>query len=567
MVFKGDVAEYFTSHKVQYVKVRDSIHYIWENLPQEKQIRSDSYQWKSPSSRTRRMDYICTSNAEWGKRSGSNQLLSKDEEHSSSFVTNNDYKEVGVRPHESRIPGKDLVSSMPQSSISTRAMVYEPSNSTLSKIDEAASSCCSETPVFKRRKKLISIKQKRRLARRRKLNANRKWHLRCGSYNVVTLNNEDKRTLLENDLDLLKLDIVAFQETKLMNNGQTNLGFGMNSKYQLYYSGDKKTKINGVGIAIKKGINLNVTEVNYINDRIMYITIERKIVQGKYATTQKWRVVSVYAPTNPYPLGKKLQFYRALDHVIPKDKNTKVIILGDFNARVNVLDYELHRGIMGKFGLKNSITNQNGSLLLDWCQRHNLCLFNTFFKAKSQHGYATWYHRSSKKRFTIDYVIGRRRELNLTQCASVNKNIALDGCDHNLLTIELRLPKRQFCNEIIKKKSKRNVIKFPYGCMEGNDVTIGYKFDRRGLIHDTDVYDTQHNMNINVRNSFAASVNLAIKDVKSIENYTLDDLDYINLLFYILVKIRLLIRNHSTNVVNTGVMVILTTILSIINFF
>ncbi|BHF68091.1 hypothetical protein SprV_0301112100 [Sparganum proliferum] len=57
-------------------------------------------------------------------------------------------------------------------------------------------------------------------------------------------------------------------------------------------------------------------------------------------------------------------------------KADKLIVLGDFNARVGT-DHTAWRGVLGPLGLRGS--NDNGLLLLRTCTGHRLILTNTFF--------------------------------------------------------------------------------------------------------------------------------------------------------------------------------------------
>ena len=104
-------------------------------------------------------------------------------------------------------------------------------------------------------------------------------------------------------------------------------------------------------------------------------------------------VISAYAPTLTAEEDQKDHFYIALDtdlmKACPKDK---IILLGDFNARVDSRT-DLWRGIIGAHGIGKM--NTNGLRLLSLCSQHELAITNTFFRLKAK--YKTYYmHPRSK---------------------------------------------------------------------------------------------------------------------------------------------------------------------------
>ena len=113
-----------------------------------------------------------------------------------------------------------------------------------------------------------------------------------------------------------------------------------------------------------------------INDRIMTMRIPLK--ENRYVT-----LISVYAPTMTNPDETKELFYQQLDEVIRKvPKQDKLILLGDFNARVGTSS-ELWHGVIGQHGIGQE--NSNGKLLLTLCSQHKLSITNTLFQLKNHH--------------------------------------------------------------------------------------------------------------------------------------------------------------------------------------
>ena len=89
-------------------------------------------------------------------------------------------------------------------------------------------------------------------------------------------------------------------------------------------------------------------------------------------------ILSAYAPTMTNTDEEKEHFYSDLVQVISRTpKSDKLVIMGDFNARVGA-EHEMWGNVIGKHGLGKD--NSNGTMLLSLCAKHQLAITNTFFR-------------------------------------------------------------------------------------------------------------------------------------------------------------------------------------------
>ena len=112
-----------------------------------------------------------------------------------------------------------------------------------------------------------------------------------------------------------------------------------------------------------------------ISERLMQMRIPLK--KGRYDT-----LFSVYAPTMSHKEEDILSFYSDLRTALSKvPKEDKIILLGDFNARVGN-DSDTWN-VIGKHGIGNQ--NSNGLHLLQLCSEFQLVVGNTFFRQKNKY--------------------------------------------------------------------------------------------------------------------------------------------------------------------------------------
>nr|VZI34299.1 unnamed protein product [Spirometra erinaceieuropaei] len=237
-------------------------------------------------------------------------------------------------------------------------------------------------------------------------------------------NRPERRTaLVARELARYKVDIAALSETRFSEQGQLEeVGAG----YTFFWSGRPRAERRdaGVAFAIRNDIVGRLPCLPQgINDRLMSLRLP--LWGGKFAT-----IISAYAPTMTNPDAVRDKFYEDLHALLATvSKADKLIVLGDFNARVGT-DHNAWRGVLGPHGLRGS--NDNGLLLLRTCAEHRLILTNTFFCLPEREK-ATWRHPRSRQWHLLDYVLVRRRD---QRDVLVTKAIAgADGWTYHRLVI------------------------------------------------------------------------------------------------------------------------------------
>nr|VZI19558.1 unnamed protein product [Spirometra erinaceieuropaei] len=203
--------------------------------------------------------------------------------------------------------------------------------------------------------------------------------------------------------------------------------------YTFYWSGRPRAERRdaGVAFAIRNDIVGRLPCLPQgINDRLMSLRLPLR-GGGKFAA-----ILSAYAPPMSSPdAAARDKFYEDLHALLATvSKADKLIVLGDFNARVGT-DHTAWRRVLGPHGLRGS--NDNGLLLLRTCAEHRLILTNTFFCLPEQEK-ATWRHPRSRHWHLVDYVLVRRRD---QRDVLVTKAIAgADGwTDYRLVISKMRI--------------------------------------------------------------------------------------------------------------------------------
>ena len=144
-----------------------------------------------------------------------------------------------------------------------------------------------------------------------------------GTWNVRTLREDGKLEELTHELDRYRWNVLGLSEVRKrgVNEIQTIEG------HKLYYIGNDKKHINGVGFVIHSEITRMVMCFNPINERLATIRL--------HATPFNISIIQVYAPTTDHTDEETELFYNELQDSISKiSKKDILVIQGDWNAKM-----------------------------------------------------------------------------------------------------------------------------------------------------------------------------------------------------------------------------------------
>ncbi|XP_033109346.1 craniofacial development protein 2-like [Anneissia japonica] len=225
------------------------------------------------------------------------------------------------------------------------------------------------------------------------------WNVRTLLDRSASDRPERRTALVDRELYRYSVDIAALQETRLKEQGQIK-----EQNYTFFLSGHQKNGPSqaGVALAISNKLLRNLpSQPKPISPRLIQLRLD--LDMRRSAT-----VLSAYAPTMTNNYETKEQFYSQLAETIRSvQKSDKILILGDFNARVGG-DYVTWDRVVGKFG--RGKTNSNGEMLLSLCTEFDLAVTNAYFN-NPDGWYHSWCHPRSKHWHLLDYVLTRRADI------------------------------------------------------------------------------------------------------------------------------------------------------------
>ena len=270
----------------------------------------------------------------------------------------------------------------------------------------------------------------------------RRYHnWKVGQINIQSCSDDLRLDLALQDCSRANLDVVCFQEVKrLKKDYVSHLG------YIFHWSGHDVKKMHGVGIAIRKTPDIIIESVQYYSARLISADIN---VKGC-----SLRIISCYAPTRDSPLSTKQSFYRSLNSISNPDKPRKIIVQGDFNAELEICRGQYcFDGSRSRIDVGTNQINDNAKLFVEYCQKQQLSILNTWFKHPIQHR-VTWHHPNGSTKKVYDYSLSRSWIRQFVSDVRVRNSYFIS--DHRLVVTKLQTPVNRAARKPpAKKKAKR----------------------------------------------------------------------------------------------------------------
>ena len=184
----------------------------------------------------------------------------------------------------------------------------------------------------------------------------------------------------------------------------------------------------GVAIALRKELLPGVEAIDLIAPDMMSITVHTK--------DESYVIYQIYAPDSSHSDEEVDCFYDKLQQKIDqRPRKSRLILLGDFNAKVGTDYQDTMTDVVGKFGLGK--TNDRGWKLLEFCAINNLVITNTLFNHSPMRR-VTWVSPGGEYKNQIDYIIADR-DLKGTFKNSRSYHSADIGSDHSLVMAKLNM--------------------------------------------------------------------------------------------------------------------------------
>ena len=226
------------------------------------------------------------------------------------------------------------------------------------------------------------------------------------------------------------LALCCLQEVKYRNSGSRLIELDSGEKYEFHWCGMKKRRTAGVGFLIKVDKDITIADPD-VND-------PRVIAANLTLYGFKVRIINAYSPTeSDCSESKKDDFYRLLKKAcVNKDKNRKLIVAGDFNAKTDIAlrkcDYD------GQIIIPDENCNANGTRMKDFCRNNKLCITSSFFDYPLINRY-TWYSTDGITMRVNDYVLTERFVQDFVTDCKAEPGLDFDS-DHRIMITSLHTP-------------------------------------------------------------------------------------------------------------------------------
>ena len=286
--------------------------------------------------------------------------------------------------------------------------------------------------------------------------------LRFGTFNVLGLSKPEKQHLLEEDFISYGLDILAIQETKVINSDEIILPLNNKLIFMKQVNLINGIGHGGLGFLISTKLTPYIVQSQYISDRVSFIDFK---IPCNNSNPLLIRCVNGYSPTNTKSkkdLSLSTSFYEDLQKASNVPSRWEIFYLGDFNGKIgNITKSDRVNGLHNYVGSYSmGMRNHNGECLLDFVCLNDLLVTNTCFQHPSRHRTthtARVTYKSEKKVYSqIDYILCKRRSRCLLQNARSYGGTKLCS-DHKLVVVSINSQKRFRLYRKLKASGKKKI--------------------------------------------------------------------------------------------------------------
>jgi hypothetical protein len=284
--------------------------------------------------------------------------------------------------------------------------------------------------------------------------------IKIATWNVFNLGGKMEHIKTTTIIDIMEeqhIDILAIQEHKI-SGLKDHLEARDLHKYRFYFS-EVEHKVNGVGIIARKDIDMQLGKHVMISDRVMRMDF----VVGQLT----YVIVNIYAPTNDKSTEIKEDFYSKTTQYIKKLKtewhseetNKRLIVLGDFNARVAAATETIDSPIDTVVGeYSNDETNENGWNMIKLAQLTQSCIADTMIEElvtnedilleetrykEFANTRGTYRHAPSQRWWTPDHILCQQQDLKYVEKIQIYRkyggirNKGADFTDHRMMIMTM----------------------------------------------------------------------------------------------------------------------------------
>jgi len=216
-----------------------------------------------------------------------------------------------------------------------------------------------------------------------------------GRWNVRTLYATGKLKKLCYEMDRYRWNVLGLCEVRWSGAGKV----GRDEGHKLWYCGEDRGGVKGVGFLVHKDSLNSVLECRPISSRIISIRLS--------ARPKNLSTIQVYAQTSSHTDEKIESFYQDLSTVLKASPEKDItIIQGDWNAKVGPDAHDNWASMAGKYG--RGETNERGLRLLEFARYNKLVLANTLHPHKPSRR-VMWLSPNVLDHNQIDYILVPKR--------------------------------------------------------------------------------------------------------------------------------------------------------------